>query len=268
MNRVKYTEWIDAYVDNELDPAGKAEFEAALKSDGDLALEYSMEQDMEKILMDADLLDFRAKCIIAQNEQKNSTKRLAGMIQLTRKYWYAAASVILIAFIAGALLLLHPGEYSGEKLFKLYYKSGETIGISRTGSVNVAEALLYFGRRDYLKADKLFEQILVNDPGNYAVMYYAGISNIELKNFPRAIQMFEIILQDNNNLYTELAEWYLGLSYLAMEETEQAASIIENIANLPGHLYAQEAASLTGKLVKSGKNKKILNNLFFLILPF
>jgi len=268
MSRAKHTEWIDAYIEDELDSAGRAEFEQALKSNRELALEYRMEEDINKILSDEDLLDFRSKCIQAQNEQKMATRKRTRVIQFTRKYWYAAASVLVVGFIAGAILLLHPGEYSGEKLFKMYYKSGETIGISRTGSVSVAEALLSFGQKDFQKSNELFDQILQNEPRNFAVMYYSGISSIELKDYQKAARMFEDILQDNDNLYTEFAEWYLGLSYLALEDTDQAASILESIAGSTDHMYSKDASSILDKMENSRKSKKILNNLFFLILPF
>jgi len=200
MNRVRYTEWIDSYIGNELDEAGMKKFEKELSINQDLAMEYHLEQDLDKILSQKDLLDFRAKCIVAQNELNLSSKKFVKVVQFTRKYWYAAASLLLIALVAGSLVLLNPGGYSPEKLFKMYYKSGETIGVSRSGNGNMVEALLQFSKNDYQAADVLFDKILTNDPRNFAVMYYSGISNIEMKNYPKAIQMFETIIADKDNL--------------------------------------------------------------------
>ena len=268
MNRVRYTEWIDSYIGNELDEAGIKKFEKELSINQDLAMEYHLEQDLDKILSQKDLLDFRAKCIVAQNELNLSSKKFVKVVQFTRKYWYAAASLLLIALVAGSLVLLNPGGYSPEKLFKMYYKSGETIGVSRSGNGNMVEALLQFSKNDYQAADVLFDKILTNDPRNFAVMYYSGISNIEMKNYPKAIQMFETIIADKDNLYIENADWYLGLSYLASDNLDQASKIFNTIAETPGHYYAKDAKSILDKISKSEKNKKFLNNLFFLILPF
>jgi len=268
MNRVKYTEWIDSYIGNELDEAGMNKFEKELSINKDLAMEYHLDRDLEKILSQQDLLDFRAKCISAQNELNLSSRKLVKVVQFTRKYWYAAASVLLIAIVAGSLILINPGGYSPEKLFKMYYKSGETIGVSRSGNGNMVEGLLLFSKNEYEAADILFGKILANDPRNFAVMYYSGISNIEMKNYPKAIQMFETIIGDKGNLYIENAQWYLGLSYLASENLEQASKIFNTIAETPGHYYAKDAKSILEKISKSEKNKKFLNNLFFLILPF
>lgn len=268
MNKVRYTEWIDSYIGHELDEAGMKSFEMELSINQDLALEYHLEADLEKILIQQDLLDFRAKCILAQNELNLSSKKFVRVVQFTRKYWYAAASLLLIAIVTGSLILINPGGYSPEKLFKMYYKSGETIGVSRSGNGNMVEALLLFSKNDYQAADGLFDKILSNDPRNFAVKYYSGISNIEMKNYPKAIQMFESIISDGDNLYIENAEWYLGLSHLASGNVNQAGRIFKDIAAKPDHFYAKDAKSILEKISKNEKNKKFLNNLFFLILPF
>ncbi|MCU0371569.1 MAG: tetratricopeptide repeat protein, partial [Bacteroidales bacterium] len=101
-----------------------------------------------------------------------------------------------------------------------------------------------------------------------AVMYYSGISNIEIKNYPKAIQMFESIISDADNLYVENAQWYLGLSHLVAGEMQEADSIFNVIASVNDHYYCKDAKSILEKINKSEKNKKFLNNLFFLILPF
>jgi tetratricopeptide (TPR) repeat protein len=268
MNKMRYSEWIDNYVDGDLDEAGRRDFEAELDVNRDLAFEYRLEQDIQKILSQDDLLDLRAKCFSAQQEVNLSSRKLTKVIQFTRKYWYAAASVLLIAVIAGSMFLLNPGSYSPEKLFKMYYKSGETIGVSRSGNDNMVEALRCFSRNDFQTAGVLFDQILSNDPENFAVMYYSGISNIEMKNYPRAVEMFEAIIANGDNLYTENAEWYLGLSRLAEGKVDEAEDSFRQIASKPGHFYAKDARSILEKIGKTEKSKKFLNNLFFLILPF
>lgn len=77
VNKIKvgYTEWIDSYTGNELDEAGMKRFEMELSINGDLAFEYNLEKDMDKSLSQLDLLDFRAKCIMAQNELNLSGRK-------------------------------------------------------------------------------------------------------------------------------------------------------------------------------------------------
>jgi len=268
MNKVKYTEWIDSYVEKELDDAGMKSFENELNVNRDLTLEYELEKDLQDILNQEDLLDLREKCMLAQNDLNLSEKKIVKVIQITRKYWYAAASILLIALIVGGIFMLSPSSYSPEKLFKMYYKSGETIGVSRSGNANMVEALRYFTKNDFLSAEGLFGEILSVDPQNIAVKYYSGISNIEIENYTRAIQMFEEIIAQGDNLYIENSQWYLGLSNIAAGKLDQAESIFKVIASSPDHYYSDDAQSILDKIGNGEKNKKFLNNLFFLILPF
>lgn len=259
MNRVKFTDWIEDYADGSMDVAEMKKFEDTLAADKDLQFEYKLSRDLDRILGDEELLDFGQKCLAARAEQRMASARLVKVVQITRKYWYAIASLVVIAVIVTAALLIDPGSYSSEKLFRMYYKSGDAIGLSRSGNYTMAEALVAFSKDDFRNADLLFDEILANEPQNFAARYYAGISNIELKQFPKAIQMFEQIVSDQGNLYTEYAEWYLGLSYLAGEQPDKATGIFLIIAASPDHLYRQDAASILEKLNKGTKSKKIIN---------
>ena len=203
MNKMRYTELIDNYIDGELEGLSRKDFEAELLINRDLAIEYHLEQDLTKALQEEDIIDFRAKCMEAQKEINLGDKKLVKIVHITRKYWYAAASVLFVGLMIGGLLLFNPQEYSAEKLFKMYYKSGETIGLSRSGNVDMAEALRYFSKNDFKTAEGLFDKILANDPTNVAVIYYSGISNIEIKNYPKAVLMFESIIKNGDNRYIE-----------------------------------------------------------------
>jgi hypothetical protein len=91
-NKVRYTGWIDSYVENELDETGRKDFEAELSINRDLALEYQLEKDMEKTLSQEDLLDLRSKCIIAQDELNHSNKefgnKMSDMYMIRKKDRY------------------------------------------------------------------------------------------------------------------------------------------------------------------------------------
>jgi tetratricopeptide (TPR) repeat protein len=267
MNKVKYTEWIDQYIEGGLDSKETTQFENELEVNSQLAMEYHLEKDIETALHETDILDFRAICMDAQEEVKLMHSSGAKVVQLVRKYWYAAASLVLIALIAGGILLLQPGSYSNEKLFKMYYKSGE-IGIKRSENVNMVEALMAYSNKDFTTASQAFEQVLENDPVNIPVMYYCGISNIETGNYQRSIELFLGIISDRNNSYVEYAQWNLGLTYLANDQESSAVSEFNSIAQDSDHTYYNEAVSILEKLSQKDKNEKIINNLFFFILPF
>jgi hypothetical protein len=268
MNKMIYSKLIESYIDEELDAAGRKHFEEELSRNSQLSIEYNLDRDLELALADENLIDFRAKCITAQQEYNLNRNKTVKVIQFVRKYWYAAASVILILIIAGGALFLNPSGYSTERLFKMYYNSGESISVTRSGNSNMVEALMKYSQKDYKAATVLFGEVLKNNPTNYAVKYYDGISNIEIKDYDNSIVLFKSIISDGQNLYVENAQWYLGLAYLAKGDISDAENEFSQIAQNPDHYYNQQAKSILAKLSKSEKNKKFINNLFFLILPF
>ena len=267
MIKAEYTEVIDQYMEGSLDREGLRKFEHELKVNPKLAMEFRLEQDLDTALGESDIIDFRAMCIEAQEEVKLLHSTGARVIQTVRKYWYAAAAAVLVALIAGSLLIYQSGRYSDQKLFKMYYKSGE-IGIKRSGNANMVEALMAYSKKDFVTASQAFEQVLSKDPANIPVQYYCGISNIEIGNYTRAIQLFNKIIKNDNNSYVEYAQWNLGLSYLANNQESDAVKQFKLIAADENHTYRDQAKSILEKINNQHKNKKLFNNLFFLILPF
>jgi len=267
MNSVKYTEWIDQYLQGELDPEGAVKFEADLKVNSQLAAELKLEMDLDRALRDTEMLDFMAVCQEAQQEVNLTRSRGARVVQMVRKYWYAAASVLLIALVAGTIFLARPGSYSNEKLFRMYYQSGD-IEMKRSANSNMVEALMAYSQKDFTSAAKAFEQVLAGEPGNIPVQYYCGISNIETGNYARAIQLFDGIIKQGDNSYVEYAQWNLGLTYLANNQQAEAVVQFKVIASDTDHSYYDQAQSILEKMEAKNKNEKIFNNLFFLILPF
>lgn len=266
MIKAKYTEWIEQYLHGELDQEEARHFEKELVENPQLAAEYRLELDLEKALSDNEMLDFMAACKEAQEEVKTTQYKGAYVVQLMRKYWYAAASVLLVALLAGGIFLMQPGGYTNEKLFKMYYKPGE-IDMKRTANSNMVEALIAYSDKDFVNAAMAFEQVLASDPANIPVKYYCAISHIESGGYDRAAILLQEIIGNDNNSYVDYAEWNLGLTYLADNRHEEALRQFKDIASDPDHSYYSQAVSILDKMEKN-KNQKIFNKLFFLILPF
>ena len=263
-----YTEIIDRYRNSDLDDAGMLAFQEDLKVNRELAREFQLEKDIDDALKDAETIDFLSKVINAQKEYKRLHKGLGVVVQMGKKYWYAAASILVLILVTGSILLLGPSQYSNEKLFSMYYNSGESVGIARSGNGLVVEAIMMYHEKDYGNACQLFTDILIEDPDNVAIQYYCGISNIEIKNYDKAITLFNNIISENNNLYIEYAQWYLGLTYLIDGETNRAKEIFSEIASEDGHYYQDESKSILEKINKQNKKKNILNKMLFFVLPF
>jgi tetratricopeptide (TPR) repeat protein len=231
-------------------------------------MELQLDQDLEAALGDADILDFRGKLIDAQEELNRPQLSLGTVVNMSRRAWYAAASVVLLLLIAGSIYIFSPTSYSPEKLFSMYYKSGESIGIARSGNANVVEAIMKYQEKEFVLANTMFTEILNKDPGNIAIQYYTGVCSIEIKEYDKAVDLFSNIISENNNLYIEYAQWYLGLTYLIQGEVENAREIFTDISNEDGHYYKKDADSILEKINDNEKSGNFLNKMLFFVLPF
>jgi TolA-binding protein len=76
---------------------------------------------------------------------------------------------------------------------------------------------------------------------------YTGISYYELQRYEEANDNFNKVIEHNDNMYVEPAEWYLGLCFLAMEDNERARRQFARIAS-SNHEKAEEAEKLLRKI--------------------
>jgi lipopolysaccharide biosynthesis regulator YciM len=140
-----------------------------------------------------------------------------------------------------------PRNSTNDSLFTQYYNSENIVDQTR-GEQNIVEAVIKFQQKDFKTASVLFKSILDKDKSNIAVWFYYGISNIETRNFENSIKAFNTIIEQNDNLYIEHAEWYLGLCYLKDNQKNKAIDQFVVVASNPDNFHHQEAKNILEKL--------------------
>jgi len=242
-----YAHEIDSYLSGEMKPAEREAFEKELQLNRELNKEYLLEKDIRNVLSKSDEIEFRQKLNSVIYGSKNKTR----IIPMFRKKWHvvaAAASVIILLGLAVQFLI--PSSYSNDKLFSMYYDSENSLHVERSGDGNLVEALRFYQQRNYANALKLFTQILEKDPMNIAIRFYSGISYIEIEEFDEAISAFQYIINDDNNLYIEPAHWYLGLCYLKDNRTDAALKQFTKIASESTNYYQKDASRIIDQINK------------------
>jgi tetratricopeptide (TPR) repeat protein len=167
---------------------------------------------------------------------------------LVKKYWYAAASVLLIAGLSATLYFNLPVGKSNESLFRQYYSANDLIDVTRTGDATIVEAAIKFQERNYVLSSELFRSILDKDQKNMACWFYYGISSIETGNLKEAEKAFTVIINDNQSLYVEQAEWYLALNFIKSNKLDKASELLKSISANPENKHQKDAARLLEKL--------------------
>lgn len=252
MKIINLQEQLEKYLKGDMSAKEMKKFEAMLINDNDLLREIALEQELDSVLMDQDILDLKMKLEAARNATSKSVQLspVISMMKSNMKYIAAAASMGVL--ITAGVLTLSPRSYTSDKLFKMYYQPDKAVVVNRAGrgNVNIVEALMKFQKKDYEVASNMFEEILINNPDNIALRFYNGISLIETEKYDEAIKSFNIILEDNDNLYVEHAEWYLALCYLKKEQVEDARIQLLRIANEEDGFYKEDAKKILEKLDK------------------
>jgi len=77
--------------------------------------------------------------------------------------------------------------------------------------------------------------------------FYSGIALQETGKYQNAIKEFETVTIDKDNLFTEQADWYIGLCYLQTNENRKAYKQFKRIAKKEG-FYQQKAKAILRKI--------------------
>ncbi|MFH1121422.1 MAG: hypothetical protein V1775_16510 [Bacteroidota bacterium] len=247
--KLKYSQLIERFIAGEMNEDELRWFGKELQTNAELSGELKLDKDLDNILLDEDVVEFRRKLISVFNEskQKEATTKIVKM-QPRRWQLVAAAAIAVLMIAGGAILLTQQRSYTAEKLFSMYYDTDRTIELTRSGNANIVEAILKFQQKDFQGASLLFAEILDKDSSNIAVWFYNGISYIETNRIDDAVKAFRYIIDDKNNLYVEHAEWYLGLCYLKNEQIDYAVEQFRKIAADQKNYHNKEANKLLEKL--------------------
>lgn len=238
---------IEQYLANEMTPAESSAFRKELKSDPDLASELKLSKHIDAALAKEDVIDLTQKLIAAINANREVKNEVPVIKMHTRKWWYAAASLVALFAVAATLYLQTGRNLSNDALFSQYYNSENIVDQTR-GDQNILEAVMKFQEKDFALASVLFRDILNKDNSNIAVWFYYGISNIETKNYGNSIKAFNTIISQKDNLYIEHAEWYLGLCYLKNNQKIEAVNQFKIVAADPDNFHQKEAKAILEKL--------------------
>ena len=246
---LKHSASIEQFLAHEMAHDERKAFEKELRTNPDLADELKLSQHIDSALEREDIIDLRQKLIAVINANRVA-KAEGPVVRLqSRKWWYAAASLLLLCAVAATLYLQTPRNISGDALFTEFYSSENIVDQTR-GDQNLVEAVLKFQQKDFASSATFFKKIIDKDASNIAVKFYYGISNIEIHNYTNAINAFNEIIRQNDNLYIEHAEWCLGLCYLKSNQKDKALDQFLAVASNPDNYHQKEARAILDKMQK------------------
>ena len=95
----------------------------------------------------------------------------------------------------------------------------------------------------------ILKNIVENDPNNIMATFYLASSYQSNNYYMRAIKNYEIVINDNDNLFIDEAKWNIALCYLKTQQTHKLKEQLEEISN-ENNYYSKNAKKIL----------KIINN--------
>jgi TolA-binding protein len=92
----------------------------------------------------------------------------------------------------------------------------------------------------------MFANALQNDPSAVSPSFYLGLSQLALKNYDQAINLFIKVVNDSGE-YGKEARWFMGLAYLKLANKVKAAECFEYLARSDG-FYRERSETILLRL--------------------
>ena len=242
-----FSYFIERYISNEMGVDEKKWFEKELDGNPALENELVLRRKTDSIIKNNDIMDLRAKLkSIEKSRESVKTVHKPARPKLA-KYAATVGGVLIIS----SILLISNRDLNKEALYNRYYSPYESVSATRSltpiASSLYTEAINYYNNEDYKKAAESLEELLSNDQGNMEYRFQLANSYMSMESYPEAGRSYLKVIADNNNLFIEDAQWYLGLCYVMTNDTEKAIKQMSLIAASESH-YKSEAKKILRKI--------------------
>lgn len=167
-------------------------------------------------------------------------------IILSRTFRICSLAAILLVFMAVSWFVRH--QVSPERLFGQYFSPYKNvITIKGTNDKKLAEGMLLYDLKMYDSAIVVFTEAFMIDSLNRDIKFYLANSLLASEMADEAVPLFYQLQQEKNGKYNIPSNWFLGLSYLKMNEIDRASLVFKEIAEQKNS-YSDKAKQILRKL--------------------
>lgn len=242
---------LQRYLDNDLSESELDRFEQELTASPELLVDLELHKEVNEAISDTEVLDFRAQ-LTDLREENRRTETGKRVFRFTRP-WHYAASAALALLIAIGLATVLGRPLSNSDLFAKYMKPYELVLTNRSMESDVIKVLMNKAEVAYMEGDFetaiiWFNEVLEKDSEKVEADFYIGVSNMDLSKYVDASKSFSKVIEHNDNLFVQKAEWFQAGCYLAMDETELARRQLAMIASSANHYYKQDAEKILKRM--------------------
>ena len=239
------------YLDNELSARELDRFEQELSVSPEMMMDLNLHKEVDEAIGDTEVLDFRAQL----NDLREETRRTENSRRVFRftRPWHYAASAALALLVAIGLATVLGRPLSNNDLFVKYMKPYELVLVNRSMENDLIKATMNHAEVAYLKGDFenaafWYSEVLEINSKKIDAQFGMGVSNMGMSEYVVASESFNKVIQHNDNLFIQKAQWYQAGCFLAMDETDQARRQLAMIASDSNHFYSDKAAKVLKRM--------------------
>jgi tetratricopeptide (TPR) repeat protein len=245
MTKTKNIELIEKYLDHEMDPKELADFKARLLKDPELAKELQLHTELLEAIKDTGKINLRHTLDQVHHNSTNIWLLPAFTARIR-----TIAAILIIVLVAGGVLITNyfTTGVSDQQLYSQYFNPEDALLTVRSMEAEISaieEGIKLYQAGNYEEAVKAFS----SKPHDLLGKLYSGFSLMHLEEFDQARVYFNEIIEDNDNLLLDQAEWHLGLCLMMSGEEDEAAVVFEKISK-GNTVYNKKALELLTKMGK------------------
>lgn len=230
------------YLDGEMSPDQRSEFEDRLKSDSEMKKMY-------------DLLKLIYKTIDIDNEKDLSEKVNNAYekhirIRRLKVYLYTVSAAAVVALLVVFYFSYFNQAVSTQELFSQNYqpyKIENTIRGKISEKGQFEKAIEQYESGDYKDALNTLSSLSGDSTDQRIVSFISGQIYLATGDCKEAITSFNICLADSKCSLSEHAQWYLALSYLKCDQIENAKKEF-NIVIESSEYYREKSEAILSSL--------------------
>lgn len=241
----KDIELIEAYFKGALIGPALEEFERRLSSDKRFADEVQDYMLIMKEVQIAGRRSFSDKMKAWESEIESKTTK-TNVIPIRRLF--SIAATLLIIASAGAYIIFKSIPSDNVELFNQYFEPYEDVITNRSaGQLSVQTAMNYYNEGKFAEAIKYLEEAMKDNRDNLSIQCYLGIAYLADNQTQMAKEVLESVADSEPGLYNEIADWYLALVYLRQNDVSRLENQLTEIIRQKDHMYIKQAKSLLPK---------------------
>lgn len=242
---------LQKYLDNELSEKELIRFEQELNASPDLLVDMDLYKEVDEAIADTEVLDFRAQLTDLREETRRSETGRR-VFRFTRP-WHYAASAALALLVAIGLATVLGRPLSNSDLFAKYMKPYELVLTNRSVDNEAIQLWMNKAQEHFLNSEfeaaiDCFDEVLVLNSEKMEAAFYMGESYMEIELYKEASESFISVIEHDDNLYVQKAEWFLAGCLLAMDETDLARRKLAKIASSSNHFYQDDASKILKRM--------------------